>query len=363
MGEGTLNVSIAKKVHGFELNADWSARGSITCLFGYTGAGKSLTLKIIAGLINPDDGCINFKDKTFFDSTKGIDIPPQQRDIGFVFQNNMLFPHMTIYQNTFYGLPAGGNNKRQRVLDIIKIMRLESLENKYPQQVSGGQQQRVAIARSIIRNPKLLLLDEPFNSLDHAVRKKMYKDLLFYQKYFNVPIILVTHDMDELHSLADWVVLYNEGRVEQTGTPKEVFGTPVNRVSARLVGTKNILDGEVVSIDDEMVELSTEKMKLFAGFKDDVNVGDKVVCCVRPEHISIVENGATASGRLNMVSGTIVDFIKNVMSYDVFFRRSDDGYDLELKVSSEEFMSLGLCKGRKISVSIDENMIYLIKKP
>ena len=362
MGQGNLKVNISKKVHGFDLRADWAAKGNITCLFGYTGAGKSLTLKIIAGLINPDDGRINFGDKTFFDSKKGVDIPPQQRDIGFVFQNNMLFPHMTIYKNILYGLPSGGNNKRQRVMDIINIMRLDTLENKYPHQVSGGQQQRVAIARAIIRNPKLLLLDEPFNSLDHAVRKKMYKDLLFYQKYFNVPIILVTHDMDELHSLADWVVLYNEGRVEQTGTPEEVFGTPVNRVSARLVGTKNILDGEVVGIDDKMVELSTEKMKLFAGLKNDVSVGDKVVCCVRPEHISIVENGAANGGRLNLVSGTIVDFIKNVMSYDVFLKISDDGYDLELKVSSEEFMSMGICKGKKISVSINENMIYLINK-
>jgi molybdate transport system ATP-binding protein len=358
-GTSGLNVNIKKDITGFNLNADWAADGKITCLFGYTGSGKSLTLKAIAGLIKPDSGRITFNSKTFFDSDKGVDISPQERDIGFVFQNNMLFPHMTVYQNILYGLSAKETDKG-RVLDIIKIMRLDSLEDKYPHQISGGQQQRAAIARAVIRNPKLLLLDEPFNSLDHAVRKKMHKDLLFYQEYFSVPIILVTHDMDELHSLADRVILYNEGRVEQSGTPEDVFKKPWNRASARLVGTKNIFDGKVKGIKDGSVEVLTERMKLFVLKNGELNIGDKVICCIRPEDIFVVEDGQKHLGQRNTITGTVENFIKNAGSYDVFLKIAQNGYDLELKMSNEDFSKLNLLKGRDITVSIDEKKVYLI---
>lgn len=347
-------------------------------MFGYTGSGKSLTLKTIAGLIKPDSGYIGLNNTTFFDSERRIDIPPQKRDIGFVFQNNTLFPHMTVYQNILYGLSGTENNKKERIGDILKIFRLDSLENRYPHQISGGQQQRTAIARAVIRGPKLLLLDEPFNSLDYAVKIKMYQSIRILREYFNIPIILVTHDMDELLRLADWIVLYNEGRVEQEGTPEEIFLMPKNRVSARLVGTKNILDGEVLGIQDGMAEILTEKITLFASVKNMANrlkTGDKVICCIRPEHISCVADGASIESprtyenkRINVIAGSVVDFMRNAASYDVFFRlegRSynpeNDGYDIELKMGVEDFMNMGLVKGEKATITINENMVYLIE--
>ncbi|MEW5801606.1 MAG: ABC transporter ATP-binding protein [bacterium] len=375
----SLKVNIKKKLHDFHLTADWSARGNITCLFGYTGSGKSLTLKTIAGLMKPDHGYIHFHNTIFFDSDRRIDLPPQKRDIGFVFQNNMLFPHMTVYQNILYGLSGTGNNKKKKIGDILKIFRLDSLENKYPHQISGGQQQRTAIARAVMRGPKLLLLDEPFNSLDYAVKVKMHQNILLYREYFDIPIILITHDIDELRCLADWIVLYNEGQVEQEGTPEEIFLMPKNRTSARLVATKNIFDAEVVRIHDGLAEVRTERIRLSATINDEmsrIRTGDKVICCIRPEHISLAGNGtstesggANESGRINTMAGAVVDFMRNATSYDVFFRIEGRNYDLEngrydfeLKARVEDFVNLGLAKGQKATITIDKNMIYLMKR-
>lgn len=361
MGFTPLKIDIKKSLHSFELDAKWSAQGSITCLFGYTGSGKSLTLKMIAGLMKPDSGKISLGERSFFDSEQSSDLPPQKRDIGYVFQHNLLFPHMTVYGNIIYGMNGDGNSKKEKVRDIIKVMRLETLENKYPHEISGGQQQRTAIARAIMREPKLLLLDEPFNSLDHAVRKKMHKDLLKYQQYFKIPIILVTHDMDELHTLADWVVLYNDGKVVQTGTPDEVFNRPACRIAARLVGAKNIFDGTVKSVADGIVEVETELEKFRAMTVDDFSIGDKVVCCMRPEHIEIIGWGRGDGDEPNVFYGSIVDYISGASSYDVYFKLSNDGYDFEIKVASRDFSELKLQRGMNVGIRVDKSKVRLIK--
>ncbi len=355
----TLTVNIKKKLHDFQLSADWSERGNITCLFGYTGSGKSLTLKMIAGLIKPDSGNISFGDKTFFDSSMGVNIPPQRRGIGYVSQSDALFPHMTLYQNILYGLDARGGDRVKRVKDIISVLRLETLEQKYPHQISGGQRQRTAIARAVIRNPKLLLLDEPFNSLDHAVRKKMYNDLLRYQKYFAVPIILVTHDIDELNSLANWVVLYNDGGVVQAGAPEDVFSRPVCRVSARLVGTKNILDGDVISVDGGCVKIKTDRGVIYVNHTR-AAAGYKVICCIRPENIAILRNGSAPGDYKNVIKGTVSELMRCAAFSDLFIRIADNNYDFEIRVNNDDFAALKLCKGKEVNISIDAGMVHLI---
>ncbi len=351
-----LTVNIKKDFPGFKIEAEWSADGDITCLFGYTGSGKSLTLKMIAGLIRPDEGEISFGDNMFFKARKGVNVSPQDRDIGYVFQDNMLFPHMTVYQNVVYGLKDVAKESKW-ICDVIRTLRLETLENKYPHQISGGQQQRTAIARAVIRRPKLLLLDEPFNSLDHAVRRKMHRETRRYQKYFNIPIILVTHDMDELHSLADWVVLYNDGRVEQTGRPQDVFARPATRAAARLIAAKNIFDVEVKSVAGGVAELSNDRVRFFAK-ADNQKVGDKVVCCIRPEHIFVVEPNASAENR---IAAVVVDIVRNASSYDLFLKIGDGSYTLELRVSAEQFKRHGVSLGKDIFVSVEPCDVHLIK--
>jgi molybdate transport system ATP-binding protein len=198
-------------------------------LFGHSGSGKSMTLQLIAGLADPDEGCICFNKKMLFDDFLKINLPPQRRSVGYVFQDRVLFPHMTARENIGYGLKIGNKKERDKKIDeMFKLLYLEGLENKYPGQISGGEKQRVTLARALIGRPEVLLLDEPFSALDNALRIEM-RDLLRDIKYrFNVPIVLVSHDMLEAYSIADKIVLYSQGRVAHVGTPQEIFSNPLS---------------------------------------------------------------------------------------------------------------------------------------
>lgn len=193
-------------------------------LFGSSGAGKSLTLQMIAGLIEPDDGFIYSGTKTLFDKGAATNIPPQQRSLGYVFQDRVAFPHMTVRENIAYGLRNGQKAERERkVKEMINQFHLEAVEHKYPGEISGGQKQRVTLARALIGRPDALLLDEPFSALDTVLRTEMRALLRYIRHHFNTPIILVTHDVLEAYSMADKVVVYSAGKIVQTGTPEQVF--------------------------------------------------------------------------------------------------------------------------------------------
>ena len=191
-----LSVTLKKKVSGFSLDVSWEMANELTVLFGYSGAGKSITLQMIAGLMRPDSGLVRLDENVFFDSSKKISVPPQKRSFGYVFQNLALFPHMTVRENIRYG--AKGINvgeSRDLIEEIIQIFRLEDVSNSLPPKLSGGQQQRVAIARALIRKPALLLLDEPFSALDNPLRVEMRQFLNEVRNTFLIPVVLVTHDV------------------------------------------------------------------------------------------------------------------------------------------------------------------------
>jgi molybdate transport system ATP-binding protein len=188
------------------------------------GSGKSLTLQLIAGHMKPDKGSIALGDTVLLDTGRNISLPPQKRRIGYVFQDLALFPHMTVLKNILYGATGIRPEDRDRRLrDIMDLFHLEGLEHKFPCEISGGQKQRVAFARALIRQPDLLLLDEPFSALDSALRCEMRDFLRDVRRKYRIPVIMVTHDIFEAYSLADVVILYDEGRVTDAGTPREVF--------------------------------------------------------------------------------------------------------------------------------------------
>ncbi len=225
-----LDVRIRREVKGFSLNVDWKIEDELVVLFGYSGAGKSMTLQSLAGIVTPDEGRIAFDGKVYFDSAAGISESPQKRPFGYVFQDLALFPHMTAKENITYG--GKGISKRERKArtdEMIRLFRLEGLEQKIPSELSGGQKQRVALARTLIRRPDLLLLDEPFSALDNPVRADMRKVLRDIRREFAIPIILVTHDMFEAYTMADRMIIYSEGRVAQAGAPEEITHRPVSR--------------------------------------------------------------------------------------------------------------------------------------
>ena len=238
-----LLVSIRKAVKGFTLDASWEIGNELAVLFGFSGSGKSLTLQIIAGLIKPDRGIITVNASTYFDSARHISVAPQERSLGYVFQDLALFPHMTVRQNILYGakgVPVRETDERYR--EMLDTFYLNALETKRPSEISGGQKQRVAFARALMRRPDVLLLDEPFSALDTPLRMEMRTFLKDLRKTFQVPVVLVTHDATEAATLADSIVVYSEGTVIQSGTTAEVFDNPADeRVKRLLTGQEHVL--------------------------------------------------------------------------------------------------------------------------
>ena len=233
-----LKVTVKKAVKGFMLDVSWQIGNELAVLFGFSGSGKSLTLQLIAGLIKPDSGFIGANVSTYFDSANDIDAAPQQRSIGYVFQDLALFPHMTVRQNILFGAKGVPRQETaERYHEMVDAFYLNGIENKRPSEISGGQKQRVAFARALIRRPNVLLLDEPFSALDTPLRIEMRAFLKDLRKQFHMPIVLVTHDAGEAASLADSIIVYSEGSVIQKGSAGEVLDNPIDeRVRRLLVG-------------------------------------------------------------------------------------------------------------------------------
>lgn len=244
-----LRVEVKKIVNGFSLDAEWEIGNELAVLFGYSGAGKSLTLQMIAGLLSPNQGFIHLNEGIYFDSSSGRNLPPQERSCGYVFQDLALFPHMTIRENILYG--AHGLSKvdrEQQAANMLEKFRITGLEKKYPSEISGGQKQRVALARALIRRPDALLLDEPFSALDNPLRAEMQHFLREIRREFPIPIVFVTHDVLEAYSLAEKIIIYVNGSVAQSGTPKDVFSNPACKEVEQLVNARERLIQSVESL-------------------------------------------------------------------------------------------------------------------
>jgi molybdate transport system ATP-binding protein len=235
-----LSIDITKRVNGFFLDTRWEIGNELAVLFGYSGAGKSLTLQLIAGLMKPDSGIIASKGKIYFDHDNGIDVPPQHRSFGYVFQDLALFPHMTVKENILYGAKGvAQEEKMERLAAMVESFRLNTLENKLPSEISGGQKQRVAFARALIRRPDVLLLDEPFSALDNPLRVEMRAFLVQVRRDFDIPVVMVTHDVFEAYTMPDTLIVCVDGRAVQKGSPAEVFSNPATEEVKELVSAKS----------------------------------------------------------------------------------------------------------------------------
>ena len=240
----SLYVDISKKLGDFILDAKFETNGGVLGLLGVSGCGKSVTLRCIAGIIKPDKGRIVLDGVILFDSEKRINLPPQKRKIGYLFQNYALFPNMNIRQNILCGLHGVDDNaqKKRAVNDVVGMMQLEGLEKHKPHELSGGQQQRAALARILVGNPNLLMLDEPFSALDSHLRGQLQIQMRKLLEQLGKTTLLVTHDRDEAYLLCDRIALINGGSIIAHKETKELFDDPESRQAALLTGCKNVAD-------------------------------------------------------------------------------------------------------------------------
>jgi molybdate transport system ATP-binding protein len=243
----SLFVDIKKKLKGFSLDVSFETNGEYLGILGSSGSGKSMTLKCIAGIETPDEGRIVLNGKVLFDSYRKINLKPQDRHIGYLFQNYALFPNMTVEENIGIGLLTSKIEKERRVSEIIKKFHLQGLEKKYPNQLSGGQQQRVAMARCIIYKPDILMLDEPFSALDSHLKEKLQSEVLEFLKLYDGEVLMVTHSRDEVYKFCNNIVIIDKGNSILLGNTKEVFRDPKLMEAAMLTGCKNISRCKVVS--------------------------------------------------------------------------------------------------------------------
>jgi len=276
------------------------ADGEFFTLLGPSGSGKTTTLRIIAGFERPDTGRVTLG---------GVDItnePPYARDVNTVFQDYALFPHMSVAENVGYGLKVKGTARRERnaqVADVLRMVRLDGYGSRKPIQLSGGQRQRVALARSIVNRPKVLLLDEPLGALDLKLRQEMQVFLKSLQRELGMTFLYVTHDQEEALTMSDRVAVFNEGRIEQVGTPSDVYERPASEFVAGFVGTSNILErgGRRISVRPERIELDKDGeagtvadvvfVGAFTRVLVDIDTGDRLTV-VRKNDGSTIEPGA-----------------------------------------------------------------------
>ncbi len=285
--------------------------GELIALLGPSGCGKTTLLRIIAGFVLQSKGHVIVGTRTI------DDLPPNRREVGIVFQNYALFPHMTVADNIAYGLSARGVKRvaqRARVADMLSLVKLEELADRYPRQISGGQQQRVALARALAVGPSILLLDEPFAALDKNLRLDMQIEVKRIQRLAGTTTILVTHDQEEALSMADRVAVLNRGRLEQFGTPSEVYDTPCSLFVNTFVGTANTLPGRIAALDGEAaVDLDGGTQIRARAPARPIEIGERVAVCVRPEHLRLAEDGPGLAGIVEMglpLGSTIVHEVR-----------------------------------------------------
>jgi len=264
--------------------------GELFFLLGPSGCGKTTTLRIVAGFYKPDRG------EVYFDDQLVNDVPPYKRNVGMVFQNYALWPHMTAYDNVVYGLKVRkvpASERVRKAKEVLRIVKMTEYADRYPNQLSGGQQQRIALARAIVIEPDVLLLDEPLSNLDAKLRLETRSEIKRIQRELNITSIYVTHDQEEALSMADRIAIMNEGKIEQIGTPREIYSRPANSFVAGFIGETNFLEGEIQDIDKERVLLAVKVSSgelIYAKMPHgNFFVGQKILCSIRPERIKLTD--------------------------------------------------------------------------
>ena len=284
--------------------------GQFFTLLGPSGCGKSTTLRCIAGLEKADGGEIAIGDMVVV-SQSGAQVPAHQRPIGMVFQSYAIWPHMDVFDNVAFPISRGKGKLpkaevRERVIEALSIVRLDGLERRPAPQLSGGQQQRLALARALVRQPKALLLDEPLSNLDAKLRDDMRVELKTLTERLNITTLFVTHDQLEALTLSDKIAVMRDGEIVQLGGPKDIYDDPNSRFTAEFIGTTNLLEGTVASIEGDAMRVETPQGALLCAALDSLAPGDRAAVAVRPANIGVSADRPEADNALEGVVETVV---------------------------------------------------------
>ena len=297
-------------------------------LLGPSGCGKTTTLRILGGFETPDKGQVIFEGRDI------TNLPPNKRNLNTVFQKYALFPHMTIAENIAFGLKISGKSKsyiNDKIKYALKLVNLDGFENRMPDSLSGGQQQRIAIARAIVNEPKLLLLDEPLGALDAKLRKGMQIELKKIQKEVGITFVFVTHDQEEALSMSDTIVVINDGIIQQVGSPMDIYNEPEKRFVAEFIGESNIIEGNMIR--DCLVKFDDIEWECVdKGFKPN----EEIEVVLRPEDMDVVDVDQAK------LTGTIVSKVFMGVHYEYFVETSYRKYKVHTTESYEVGKEIGL---------------------
>ena len=326
---GEVNV-----VENLELSV---GRGEFLSLLGPSGSGKTTILMMMAGFVTPTSGRI------FLDERAIEAMPPHKRDLGVVFQSYALFPHMTIAENVAFPLKmrsVGKAARDEKVRHALDMVHLGALADRRPAQLSGGQQQRIALARALVYEPKVVLLDEPLGALDKQLREEMQLELREIHRSLGVTMIFVTHDQSEALTMSDRIAVFNRGRIEQLGSPRDIYDHPKSRFVAEFIGDTNVIEAKVTSHRDGMAEvLAKDGHRLRVCSEDEVPIGRDVLVCVRPERLDIGEDGSVP----NALAATIADTVYQ-------------GDHIRMKLQAEGLQLVGKRERRQCEVTNDSRV-------
>jgi molybdate transport system ATP-binding protein len=357
-------VSLHVRKHSgksFELDVEASLPPGITILFGPSGAGKTTTLDCIAGLVQPDEGRIATREQVLFDSTLGINLPPQLRRVGYVFQDLALFPHLTIEGNVEYGLSRLPTPQRkQRSAAVLESFRIAPLRSRRPEQISGGERQRVALARALVIDPAILLLDEPLAALDAVTKSKIVDDLRAWNQEHHVPIVYVTHSREEVFALGERVIVLEDGRPVAQGTPHEVMSAARLETVAQLAGFENMFDATVMAahedrgtmvcrLSETKVEIETPLVRAKVGsvLRVGIRAGDILLASLQPVGLSA----------RNIIPGRVVSLAQRDV---IVVAKVNCGVEMEVHLTLAARDSLQLQPGREVWLVIKTHSCHLM---
>jgi molybdate transport system ATP-binding protein len=369
-----IEVRLRKSLPGFALEVEWSAGDGVAVLFGPSGAGKSLTLQCLAGLVRPDAGRVVVDERVLFEADAGVDLPPQQRRVGYVFQGYALFPHLTVAGNVGFGLRDRSREERQRrVAEVLGRLGMAGLAERYPSDLSGGQRQRVALSRALAPDPALLLLDEPLSALDLPLRRALRDELRAILADWGTAAVVVTHDFTEAYRLGDRIVVYEEGRVIQAAPKAELLWQPASQGVARVMGLSNILQGTVLKATPDRIQFRWRGQTLEAvnsPSRSYLPAPDSALgFFVRPEYVRLVRKDrglADVAHHMNVMHGRIVREADFGTTWSLFIRLDEPGepaqgdYDLEVEVPRLVYEILEIDRDRDWDFSIHRGSIHVL---